>query len=178
MSLQKPVAKKVTGTIMPTDPYQRRGNPMRSFSCIACLLALITFGDMAFSHGSGGDTTGPGARKPAIRFNTAPPRHEPADYQAPPVMVLSVDGQTIRLLLSKADGTPINTEFAEAKTFVNAGGKLSTIYLWPAGDNLLSGKGDFIPEPGMRVDVKLHLPGRETIRKDFYPLKKNDGNIR
>ena len=136
----------------------------------ASLLALISAG-IALAHGPGGGTSGTEAKAPAYKFNIAPPHHEPAAWQAPPDMELSVDGNTIRLILNAPDGTPIDTEFADAKTFVIAGDRISTIHLWPSGDNSLSGKGDFVSEPGMRVEVNLHLPDRETIRKDFYPLK-------
>jgi len=144
---------------------------MKFFFYTSCLLALITAGNTALAHGPGGSASGDTSGSPAIKFNIAPNHREPATFQRPPNMKLSVDGETIRLSLTEQDGTPIDTKFADAKTYVTAGGRLSTVNLWPAGDNILSGKGDFIAEPGMRVDVKLHMPGRETIRKDFYPLK-------
>ena len=144
---------------------------MKLFIYTAGLFALITASNIALAHGSEGSASGSEAKTPAYKFNIATPHHAPPAWQKPPDMELSVDGKTIRLILTEPDGTPIDTEFADAKIYITAGGELSTVNLWPAGDNILSGKGDFIAEPGMRVDVKLHLPGRETIRKDFYPLK-------
>ena len=92
-------------------------------------------------------------KNPGIRFNIAPTHHEPTAYEAQPIMEMSVEGQTVILKITDADGKPIDTEFADAKTFITAGGKISTLYLWPAGGNVLSGTGDFSPELDLRVEV-------------------------
>ena len=133
-------------------------------------LALIASGDIALAHGPG-EGTSTYEKSPAIKFNIAPTHHKPAVYEAQPRMEMYVEGQTVILKITDADGKPIDTELANAKTFITTGGKISTLHLWPAGGNTLSGKGDFTPDPGMRVEVQLHLPDRETVKKDFYPLK-------
>jgi hypothetical protein len=135
------------------------------------VLTLIAAGDMVLAHGSGGGTSTYEEKNPAIKFNIAPTHHKPAVYEAQPKMEMSVEGQTIILKITDVDGNLIDTEWADAKTFITAGGKISKLYLWPAGGNTLSGKGDFTPAPGMRVEVELHLPDREPVKKDFYPLK-------
>ncbi len=87
------------------------------------------------------------------------------------MMELSIEGQTVILKITDADGKPIDAEFADAKTFITAGGKISKLHLWPAGGNVLSGTGDFSPDPDLRIEVKLNLPDRDPVSKDFYPLK-------
>jgi len=144
---------------------------MRIFISTVSALALVAAGNIALAHGPGGGTSTYKSESPAIKFNVAPSHHAPVNYQTPPGMEMSVEGQTIILKITDAEGKPMDTELADAKTFVIAGGEISTLHLWPAGGNTLSGKGDFTPETGMRVEVQLHLPDRETIRKEFYPLK-------
>ena len=138
-------------------------------SAIISMAMIIAYGD-ALAHGPTGTQTYE-INQPAVKFNVGQPPSPAAESRAEPHMELSVDGQTIRISITEPDGKPINTEFADAKTFITSGGKISTLHLWTAGGNILSGKGDFIPDPGMRVEVKLHVPGRETVRKEFYPLQ-------
>jgi hypothetical protein len=135
------------------------------------LLGLIGWSSLALAHGPGGNTSTYEDKSPAIKFNIAPTHYKPAVYEAQPIMEMSVEGQTVILKITDADGKPIDTELADAKTFITTGGKISTLYLWPAGGNSLSGEGHFTPEPGMRVEVELHLSGMEPVKKDFYPLK-------
>lgn len=131
------------------------------------IFALVAINGIALAHGPEGASS----KKPGIQFNIEPTHHGAAANQPQPVMEVSIDGQTIILKVTDADGTPIDTEFADAKTFITSGGKISTCYLWPAGGNVLSGTGDFSPDPDLRVEVKLNLPDREPVSKEFYPLK-------
>jgi len=142
---------------------------MRIFFYTLGVLALITSGGMALAHGSGEGSSNSKSKSTA-RFNTTPPG-QTVNYEAPPRMEMVVEGQKIILKITGPDGKPINAESASAKTFVTTGGKISTLHLWPAGGNVLSGKGKFIPDPDMRVEVKLSLPDREPVSKDFYPLR-------
>lgn len=135
------------------------------------LLALMSFGGLVLAHGSGGDSSGSAAR-PGMRFNIAPGQQAAVVHHAQPVMDLAVEGQTVILRVSDADGEPVVTEFADAKAFVTAKGKISTFYLWPAGANTLSGSGDFSPDPALRIEIKLNLPDQEPVNKEFYPFKK------
>lgn len=134
-------------------------------------LTLIASADVTLAHGPGGSASTYESENPAIKFNIPQTHHEQIDYKAQPRMEMSIEGQIVILKITDADGTPIDTELADAKTFITAGERISTLHLWPAGGNTLSGKGGFTPEPGMRVEVQLHLPDRETVKKDFYPLK-------
>ncbi len=86
-------------------------------------------------------------------------------------MDLAVEGQTIKLFISDADGNPVDIDIAEAKAFISSAGKTSWFSLQPAGMNMLSGEGDFIHDPGMRVDITLRLPGRKPINQDFRPFQ-------
>jgi len=135
------------------------------------MLALMTSSDMALAHGSGGGTSTYESRSPGIQFNIAPTHHGAVASQAQPVMELSVDGQTVILAITDAGGKPIATEFADAKVFITVKGEISTLYLWPAGGNALSGTGDFSPDADLHIEVTLNIPDREPVRKDFYPFK-------
>lgn len=132
------------------------------------MVMIIACGN-TFAHGAGGGTSSYEAEKSGIKFNIDSSPTDTDTYGPEPRLELSVDGQTIHLKIISPDGKPIDTEFADAKTFVTSGGGITKVYLWPAGDNVLSGKGDFTTEPGMRIEVRLNLPGRETIKKDFFP---------
>ncbi len=137
-------------------------------SIIVTVAVIVAYGDL-FAHGSEGSRSSE-ANQPALKFNVDARSTSLPEYRAEPNMKLSVDGQTIRLDISEPDGKSIDTEFADAKIFVTTGDGISTLYLWPSNDGGLSGKGDFNPEPGMRVEVLLHLPDREIARREFYPL--------
>jgi len=141
---------------------------MRILIHAVSLFALLATGSIALAHGPEG---GASSKKPGVRFNIPPAHHDAAVNQAQPVMNVSVEGQTVILKITDTDGKPIDTEFADAKTFITSGGKISTFYLWPAGGNVLSGTGDFSPDPDLRIEVKLNLPDREPVSKDFYPFK-------
>ncbi len=82
-----------------------------------------------------------------------------------------MEGQTIKLFVSDSDGNPVDIDIAEAKAFISSAGKTSWFALQPAGMNMLSGEGDFIHDPGMRVDITLRLPGRKPINQDFRPFQ-------
>jgi len=144
---------------------------MKYLISAAITMAMIVACGNVSAHGEGGGTSSSQTNKPAIKFNIDSRPARVAQYGPEPRMELSVDGQTIRLNISEPDGKPIDTEFADAKTFVTSGGKITKVHLWPAGENVLSGKGDFSQEPDMRIEVRLHLPDRETIKKDFFPLR-------
>ena len=149
----------------------RRADHMRTPIYALTILALMTFGKIAFAHGSGGAPTPSESKRSAVRFNIPPAQHEVVSNQAQPMMDISIEGQTVILKITDADGNPIDTEFADAKTFITTRGEISTLFLWPAGGNVLSGTGDFSPDPDLRIEVKLNLPDSEPFRKDFYPLK-------
>ena len=138
-------------------------------SIIVSVVVIIAHGNL-FAHGPEGSRSS-GANQPALNLNIGSRSTPVAEFRAEPNMELSVDGQTIRLDISEPDGKSIDTEFADAKIFVTTGDGISTLYLWPSSDGGLSGKGDFTPEPGMRVEVMLHLPDREIARREFYPLQ-------
>jgi len=86
-------------------------------------------------------------------------------------MDLAVNGQMIKLFVTDGEGNPVSIDIAEAKAFVSSAGKTSWFSLRPAGMNMLSGEGNFVPAPGMRVDITLRLPGRKPINKEFKPLQ-------
>jgi len=106
---------------------------MRIFFYTLGVLALMTSGGMALAHGSGEGSSGSKSKSPA-RFYTSPPG-KAVSHKAPPRMEMVVEGQKIILTITSADGKPIDTGSASAKTFVTAGGKISTLHLWPAGGN-------------------------------------------
>lgn len=138
-------------------------------SIIISVAMVIAYADV-LAHGQEGTQTFE-KNQPALKLNISTHSSPAAEYRVEPNMELSVDGQTIRLNITEPDGKPIDAEFADAKTFVTTGGRISTVYLWPSRGNTLTGKGEFTPAPGMRVEVMLHLPDRETVRKEFYPLQ-------
>ena len=135
------------------------------------ILALMTAGDMALAHGSGGGTSTYKPKSPGVQLNIAPNHHPAAINQPRPIMDMSIEGQTVTLKVSDAAGKPISTENADARIFITVEGKISKFHLWPAGGNVLSGTGSFSPDPGLRIEVKLNLPDREPVNKDFYPFK-------
>ena len=130
-------------------------------------LALLVFAGTATAHGPE-KKPDLGWRSPVSSFDPATSSKNEDDAIK---MDLAVDGQTIKLFVSDADGNPVNIDIAEAKAFISSAGKTSWFALRPAGMNVLSGEGDFVPDPGMRVDITLRLPGRRPINQDFRPFK-------
>ncbi|GMQ89443.1 MAG: hypothetical protein BMS9Abin09_0929 [Gammaproteobacteria bacterium] len=130
-------------------------------------LALLVFTGTATAHGPENEPD-LGWRGPASSFDSAASSRNEDDAIK---MDLAVDGQTIKLFVSDADGNPVNIDIAEAKAFISSAGKTSWFSLRPAGMNVLSGEGDFVRDPGMRVDITLRLPGRRPINQDFRPFQ-------
>ncbi|HED19148.1 MAG TPA: hypothetical protein ENI74_06565 [Gammaproteobacteria bacterium] len=131
------------------------------------VLTLLFFAGTAAAHGPE-NKPDLGWRGPVSSFD---PAASPDDKKDTIHMDLAVDGQTIKLFVSDADGNPVNIDIAEAKAFISSAGKTSWCALQPAGMNMLTGKGDFIHDPGMRVDITLRLPGRRPINKNFRPFQ-------
>jgi len=130
-------------------------------------LALLFLAGTAMAHGPE-NKPDLGRRAPTSSFDsTATSGAEDNAIK----MDLAVEGQTIKLFVSDADGNPVDIDIAEAKAFISSAGKTSWFSLQPAGMNMLSGEGDFIHDPGMRVDITLRLPGRKPINQDFRPFK-------
>jgi len=130
-------------------------------------LALLVVAGAATAHGPE-KKPDLGWRNPASSFDPAT-SSESKDNAIQ--MDLAVDGQTLKLFVSDADGNPVNIDIAEAKAFISSAGKTSWFALRPAGMNVLSGEGEFVRDPDMRVDITLRLPGRRPINQDFRPLK-------
>ncbi len=130
-------------------------------------LALLFLAGTATAHGPE-NKPDLGWRAPVSAFD---PAASSGNKNEAIKMDLAVDGQTIKLFVSDADGNPVNIDIAEAKAFISSAGKTSWFALRPAGMNVLSGEGDFVHDPGMRVDITLRLPGRRPINRDFRPFK-------
>ena len=128
-------------------------------------LALLFLSGSAMAHGP--------EKKPDLGWRSPVSSFDPATTASNDAikMDLAVDGQTIKLFVTDADGNPVDIDIAEAKAFISSAGKTSWFSLRPAGMNVLSGEGDFIHDPDMRVDITLRLPGRRPINKDFRPFK-------
>ncbi len=129
------------------------------------VIAIVLYGSMAQAH-EPEKKPDYGWRAPVSSFDTA--NSSPEDVIK---MDLSVNGQTIKLFITDGEGNPVSIEIAEAKAFISSAGKTSWCELRPAGMNMLSGEGVFVPDPGMRVDITLRLPGRKPINKEFKPLQ-------
>ncbi len=130
-------------------------------------LALLFLAGAAMAHGP--------EKKPDLGWRAPVSSFDPAESSGNKddtiKMDLKVDGQTIKLFVSDAEGNPVDIDIAEAKAFISSAGKTSWFSLRPLGMNVLSGEGDFIRDPDMRVDITLRLPGRRPINQDFRPLK-------
>jgi len=131
------------------------------------VLALLSYSGLATAH-EPENKPDLGWRGPVSSFDPAAPS---AGEENAIKMDLTVEGQTIKLLVSDAEGNPVNIDIAEAKAFISSAGKTSWCSLRPAGMNMLTGEGDFDHDPDMRVDITLRLPGRRPINQDFRPLK-------
>lgn len=133
------------------------------FGVIALMLLFFTGAAAAHEPGNKPDL---GWRGPVSSFDPVAPSRNDAI-----TMDLIVDGQTIKLFVSDTEGNPVDIDIAEAKAFISSAGKTSWCSLRPAGMNMLSGEGNFVGAPGMRVNITLRLPGRRPINKDFRPFK-------
>jgi len=78
-------------------------------------------------------------------------------------------GALIVYVTDHADA-PVATAGASGSATVLVGKNRSTIPLTPAGDNRLTGKGEFVMDPAMRVVLSISLPGQAAEQARFTPL--------
>ena len=145
---------------------------MKTYKVILVISMTLEIPGMAIAHGPGGSGQSYEADAPVIKFGGEDPFSSLPVTQSDSRMIMSVEGQRISLQITSQYGDPVVTDLAEAKAFVTSGGKTSWLRLTPAGGNTLSGEGDFIHTPGMRVDITLRLPGKKPVNQEFYPLQR------
>jgi len=138
---------------------------------VGIVLALIAVNGAVFAHGPGGGMQSDENFGSRAKPRADDPFSNPVVKDTLPQISMSVVEQTIHLNITDSNGKPMDLDLAEANAFVSSGGTTSIVHLMPVGGNVLSGKGNFVASPDMRVDVTLRLPGRRPINKGFYPLR-------
>jgi hypothetical protein len=82
-----------------------------------------------------------------------------------------VEGNTLSVYLTDADGNPLRADTAQGQATVLAHKVKQQVTLLPSGKDVLKGSGDFVPEPTMRVLVVLTLDGQKQ-QALFSPVKE------
>lgn len=77
---------------------------------------------------------------------------------------------TITVYITDHADQPIATQGATGNATVLVGRERRTISLTPAGDNRLSGQGEFAMDAAMRVVLNITLPGQPAEQARFTPL--------
>ena len=83
---------------------------------------------------------------------------------------LVVEEGTLTVYLTDHADHPIASAGASGSATVLVGKNRSTINLAPAGDNRLTGKGNFAMDAAMRVVLSISLPGQAAEQARFTPL--------
>lgn len=84
---------------------------------------------------------------------------------------LVANGGELTLYVNDADEKPVNTEGGTGSAMVLLAGKTTEIALKPAGDNKLTGSGDFAAAKGMKVIVKTSGVGGQSFQARLTPLQ-------
>lgn len=82
-----------------------------------------------------------------------------------------VNGNTISIYLSDADGNAMSADAAQGQATVLVNKVKQQVKLQPSGKEMLKGAGDFTPDPTMRVLVVLTLDGQKQ-QALFSPVKE------
>lgn len=83
---------------------------------------------------------------------------------------LVVEPGTLTVYLTDHADRPIASAGTNGSATVLVGKNRSTIPLAPAGDNRLTGQGEFVMDPAMRVVLNITLPGQPAAQARFTPL--------
>lgn len=83
---------------------------------------------------------------------------------------LVVKAGAISVYLTDHADQPVATTGASGSATVLVGRNRSNIDLKPAGENRLSGKGEFVMDASMRVVLNIALPGQQPGQARFTPL--------
>ena len=83
---------------------------------------------------------------------------------------LVVEQGTLTVYLTDHADQPVASAGASGSATVLVGKNRSTISLTPAGDNRLSGKGEFAMDAAMRVVLSISVAGQPAEQARFTPL--------
>jgi hypothetical protein len=83
---------------------------------------------------------------------------------------LVVEEGMLTVYLTDHADQPVASAGASGSATVLVGRNRSNVTLKPAGDNRLTGKGEFVIDPSMRVVLSITLPGEPAEQARFTPL--------
>jgi hypothetical protein len=84
---------------------------------------------------------------------------------------LVANGGELTLYVNDADEKPVSTEGGSATAQILLAGKTTEVALKPAGDNKLTGTGNFAAAKGMKVIVKTSNVGGQSFQARLTPLQ-------
>lgn len=80
------------------------------------------------------------------------------------------DALPVAVYVTDHAGTKVATQGASGTVTLLWGGRTSTVQLQPAGENMLKGRGAYVPQQGLKAIVSVSMGGQPAVQAQFDPL--------